>query len=178
MQSCQFAKNIIERGSGKFSAFRLDAVLFEGCSTVAAGRFSVVRVYECGFPGARKFCCATCSTFALHFYAKETWRIPLFCLFRTFILRQLWMVLAVYITRYSWGELLFILFCFGGSAFCVSPVFVRSRGVRICYYFRGKACFMFIRFRVNFLPPLPVGRGAYSLANLPLSIQNDVSFGI
>ena len=37
--------------------------------------------------------------------------------------------MAVCITGYSWGELLFILFRFGGSAFCVSPVFVRGRRV-------------------------------------------------
>ena len=73
----------------------------QSCSTVAASHaprasvttarcwqwFSVVCVYECGCPGARKFCWATCSTFELHFYAKETWRIPCFLLFRTFILR-------------------------------------------------------------------------------------------
>ena len=48
-------------------------------------------------------------------------------LFHTFILRWLWTVLAVCITCYSWAELLFILFRFGGSVFCVSSVFVRSR---------------------------------------------------
>ena len=113
----------------------------QSCSTVAASHaplasvttarcwklFSVVRVYECGCPGARKFCWATCSTCELHFYAKETWPIPFFRLFHTFILRWLWTVLAVCITCYSWAELLFILFRFGGSVFCVSPVFVRSR---------------------------------------------------
>ena len=36
------------------------------------------------------------------------------------------MVLAVCITCYSRGKLLFIFFCFGGPAFCVSPALVRT----------------------------------------------------
>ena len=81
MQSCQFAKSVSERGSGKFFAARLTAVSSASCCTVAAGRalfssvtttrcwqrFSVVRLYECGCPGARKFCWATCWTFELNF---------------------------------------------------------------------------------------------------------------
>ena len=123
-----------------------------------------MRVYEWGCPGARKFCCATCSTFKLHFYVKETGRIPFFLLFTKFILRSLWTVLVVCITCYSWGELLFILYRSGGSAFCVSPVFVRSQREKlylIYYYFRGKVCFVFIHFRVIFSPALPVGRGVW-----------------
>ena len=65
MQSCQFAKSVIERGSGKFSAARPSAELqysrsrpcsFASVTTARCWQwFSVVRVYECGCPGARKF---------------------------------------------------------------------------------------------------------------------------
>ena len=143
MQSCQFAKSVSERWSGKFFAARLTAVSSASCCTVAAGRalfssvtttrcwqrFSVVRVYECCCPGARKFCWATWWTFELNFVRQKSVTDSVLPSGPYIHSALVWTVLAVCITCYSWDELLFILFRFGGSAFCVSPVFVRGRCV-------------------------------------------------
>ena len=62
-------------------------------------------------------------------FRSSVWPVHSFC-------ASLWTVLAVCITCYSWDELLFILFRFGGSAFCVSPVFVRGRRVDLLLLWR------------------------------------------
>ena len=181
MQSCQFAKSVIERGSGSFSAARPAAV------SSAELQYSRSRPSSLCFRNHSEMLTMVCSRARLRVRLSWSSQILLHHVLdlRTPLPRQgnvtdsfipsvpyIHSALVVngsglmyYQLQLGW-VVLFILFRFGGSAFCGCLFVV---GVRIYHYFRGKACDMFIHFRVIifFSPALPLGRRAYSLANLP-----------
>ena len=136
MQRCQFAKSVIERGSGKFSAARLAAVSSESSSTVAVGRSP--------FSNHGKMMAITFSRAPLRMRQSCCTQILLRQVLdlRTPLLRQgevtdsfsslssfgasserFWKYVIPTTARVSYS----LFFRFGGSAFCVSPMFVRPR---------------------------------------------------
>ena len=176
MQSCQFAKTVIERGSGKFSAAPPAAVssaelqysrsrpcsppprdVDDGFQSCASTSVAVLELANSVAPRARPSNSTSTPRRRDGFLASFC-SVHSFCasceLFWSYVLPATAGVSCCLHYSVSVGR---------HSVFrpCLFVV-----GVRIYDYFPGKVCFMFIHFRVIFSPTLPVRRGAYSLANL------------
>ena len=163
MQSCQFAKSVIERGSGKFSAARPAAVSSvelqysrsRPCSlcfltTVRCWQwFAVVRLswssqillrhvldLRTPLPRQGNVTDSFISVCSVHSFCASCERVWPYVLPATAGVS----FISLYCLYYSVSV--------GRHSVFLSCLFVV--GVRIYYYFRGKACDMFIHFRVIF----------------------------